>query len=154
MNRCIRRVPMKSLLERFEEKYIPEPTTGCWLWIAGIRGGTQPYGSFSFQGKSDFAHRVSYRLFVSEIPDGLEIDHLCRVTLCVNPRHLEAVTHRENMLRGEHLGKFHLRKTHCPQEHPYAGDNLRIAKNGGRLCRACNRAYQKRVYYAKKRITR
>lgn len=67
----------------------------CWIWVGGLTGGAG-YGSFS----EDLAHRFSYKLYYASIPDGLEIDHLCRVRECVRPTHLEAVTHSENVRRG------------------------------------------------------
>lgn len=120
---------------------------GCWLWTAGM--DTNGYGNFRWGGKMGKAHRYSYELHVGPIPDGLQIDHLCRVRNCVNPAHLEAVTIRENVLRSDNPCAHHARKTHCPQGHPYEGENLGLAKNG-RYCRACHRATAKRYYRRKK----
>ena len=82
------------------------------------------------------AHRFAYELLVGPIPDDLELDHLCRNTCCVNPEHLEAVTHLENMRRR------HLREaTHCAQGHPYDEENTGWRDGGKhRYCKACNRA--------------
>lgn len=77
------------------------------------------------------AHRVVYETVVGPVPEGLELDHLCRNRGCVNPAHLEPVTHQENMRRG-HWGM----KTHCPQGHPYEGDNL-VRDGHSRICRWC-----------------
>ena len=86
-----------DILERFENKYIPEPNTGCWLWVAHTnRCG---YGTFGVAGRTYLAHRVSYNLHIGDIPKHLELDHKCRVRSCVNPSHLEPVTHKENMSR-------------------------------------------------------
>lgn len=85
------------------------------------------------------AHRVVYEELVGPIPDGLMLDHLCRVRHCVNPEHLEPVTNRENVLRGEGHSAKAARATHCLKGHPYAGENLRILSNGWRRCRACHR---------------
>ncbi len=78
----------------------------CWVWIGSIN--KKPYGSYGeirmgrrCNNKLMRAHRVSYEYFVEAIPTGYELDHLCRNTLCINPEHLEPVTHRENMKRGE-----------------------------------------------------
>lgn len=92
------------------------------------------------------AHRVAYELFVGPIPDGLQIDHLCRVRSCVRPSHLEVVTAVENIRRGSNMGK---RKPYCPQGHPYDEANSYIAPNGDRSCRACNRERALAYYHRK-----
>ncbi|WP_280509087.1 HNH endonuclease signature motif containing protein [Nocardia cyriacigeorgica] len=74
-------------------------TSGCWLW-QGSRGTTGGYGRLQHAGRQVQAHRLSYETFVGQIPDGLQLDHLCRVRHCVNPLHLEPVTASENRQRG------------------------------------------------------
>ncbi len=86
------------------------------------------------------AHRVAYELSVADIPDGLELDHLCRVRHCVNPSHLEPVTPHENWARGQAISILNAQKTHCPQGHAYDEANTYISGRGIRGCRACNRA--------------
>lgn len=86
--------------ERFLSKV--KRTEGCWLWIGSTNFGG--YGTYYVSGRAVRAHRFSYELFVGKIPDGLELDHLCRYKSCVNPKHLEPVTHQENVIRG-HLEK-------------------------------------------------
>jgi hypothetical protein len=108
--------------------------TGCWLWIGHASGG---YGRIRIEGIRVQAHRFSYELFVGRIPDGLQLDHLCRNRLCVNPDHLEPVTPRENYLRGESPMARQARQSHCHLGHPLAGPNLRVRKNGKRECREC-----------------
>ena len=83
---------------RLQAKYTVDRTTGCWMWTASRDNGG--YSKVQFEGHLLPAHRVSYTLFVGEIPEGLEIDHLCRNRRCVNPSHLEPVTRSENLIRG------------------------------------------------------
>lgn len=85
------------------------------------------------------AHRYAYEHFIGPIPEGLQVDHLCRVRNCVNPDHLEAVTCRENVLRGDGVAAANARATHCPQGHAYDEANTYTWTNGGRHCRACAR---------------
>lgn len=126
----------------FEEKFWTrvEKTETCWIWRGSI--GSGGYGRVTRSRKRLSAHRVAYELIKGPIPEGLVIDHLCRVRSCVNPDHLEAVTHGENIRRGE-TGKHgnHWtgpRKTHCTQGHEFAGDNLGFRK-AGRYCKTCSR---------------
>jgi len=129
------------LPDRFWEKVYADPNTGCWLWGGATR--SDGYGALWFNKKVMAAHRISHEFFCGEIPSGLEIDHLCRVRCCVNPDHLEPVTHSENIRRGlaPQAGRaFQLAKTHCPSGHPYDGDNLYIDPRGRRGCRSCRTA--------------
>jgi hypothetical protein len=128
--------------ERFRPKFWPDFVSGCWVWINGLYDRRDFYGAFYIGGKMRRAHAVSYEHHKGPIADGLEIDHLCRNTLCVNPDHLEAVPHVVNVGRGN-AGVYLSERTHCPAEHPYAGDNLMIS-NGRRYCRICHRAATKR----------
>lgn len=129
--------PRPSAVQRFERLYTPEPNSGCWLWTGGTT--TAGYGIFLKDGKSTTAHRASYELFVGEIPEGFDVDHLCRVRCCVNPDHLEAVTRKENLIRSPNtFSSIHSKKTHCPRGHPYEGDNLYLnPANGDRQCVTC-----------------
>lgn len=126
-----------SIIERFEKYYLPEPNSGCWLWVGAIN--PYDYGIF-YTDRLEGAHRSAYRLFKGPIPEGLVIDHLCRTRSCVNPAHLEAVTLAENLRRGENTYR---NRTHCRYGHPYLGDNLVLRKTGLRECRICIKRYNK-----------
>lgn len=116
----------------------------CWEWTAAkLKSG---YGVLGVGGRTACAHRIAYEISIGPIPDGLEIDHLCSNRSCVNPWHLEPVTHQENQRRGlagETMAQIHRNKTHCPSGHPYDAENTRIYK-GFRNCRACGRLHSKR----------
>ena len=108
---------------------------GCWEWQA--TGHPRGYGYFWPHGKIwQYAHRYSYELFVGPIPPGLSIDHLCRNPKCVRPDHLEPVTQRENVLRGEGVAAQAARRVVCPRGHPYDRSDGKQ-----RYCSICIRAY-------------
>lgn len=131
-------------MERFWSKVDRRDSDECWLWTACItkpsKYGSGGYGLF-YMGKDAkprlaTAHRVAYEWLVGPIPAGLQLDHLCRVRHCVNPAHLEPVTARVNLLRGETRAAANAVKTHCPQGHEYDGFNI----NGARICHRCQAA--------------
>lgn len=130
--------------ERFWEKVMPEPNTGCWLWLGGWGAGRkgQRYGMFNSGSGEWYAHRFSYRLHRGEIPAGLVIDHLCRNRVCVNPDHMEIVTQEENKRRGTSPCANNERKTHCKRGHPLVSENLRASKQG-RACAECARMHDR-----------
>jgi hypothetical protein len=107
----------------------------CWRWL-GARTG-HGYGNATWDGRQIGAHRLVYELLVAPIAKGLQIDHLCRNKLCVNPAHLEPVTPAENTRRVPSWPNA--MKTHCPHGHPYDEANTLVYANGRRHCRACNR---------------
>ena len=133
----------RTAAERFSA-YSRPSDTGCIEWIGGLNG--VGYGQF-YAGRSEsnrtgkvYAHRWAYEKAKGPIPEGLHLDHLCRNRRCVNPDHLEPVTCRENLLRGESPAAKHAVKTHCPAGHPYAGANLYVNPTKGyRVCRECSR---------------
>lgn len=136
----------------------PRGTNGCWQWI----GGSCPlgYGRFFIGGKGfkkyTGPHRFSYETFVGPIPAGRVIDHLCRNPSCVNPDHLEAVTVRENTLRGIGLTARLAQQTHCKRGHELSGDNVRLVFRGNtrmRHCRACQQV-RPRPYLERQKAAR
>lgn len=139
---------LKPAIERFNARVTPGPN-GCLEWTGGLNG--VGYGQF-YKGRTSldqtgktYAHRWAYEQFVGPIPEGMHLDHLCRNRKCVNTDHLEPVTPRENLLRGESPSAHHAKKTHCPAGHPYAGDNLYIHPTKRmRFCRTCGRAQAQR----------
>lgn len=108
---------------------------GCWQWTGNTGRG---YGRISANGRPQQAHRVGYELLVGPIPEGLTLDHLCRNRGCVNPAHVEPVTHRENVLRGEGVAANRARQTHCKRGHPFNDENTCLCA-GKRYCRPCQR---------------
>ena len=141
-----------NTIQRFFNKVDIEDD-GCWLWLAAI--DKDGYGRFKFESTiKKGAHRVAYEWFIGEIPEGLVVDHLCRVRNCVNPAHLEIVTQQENIARGEtgnYLtnGDYNKLKTHCPQSHEYNEENTYFYQ-GSRQCRECVRQRGKAYYQRKK----
>lgn len=142
------------LVERFWQKVDkngPAPTCRpelgpCWLWLAALNGGG--YGQFWIDGQiRRYVHRISWELEHGPSPEGMDLDHRCRVRRCVNPAHLEPVTHAENVRRGDSPAMSRARqlaKTHCPRGHSYSGDNLYVKSKGWRNCRTCHREAMRR----------
>ena len=130
---------VKPLTERFWEKVDKSLIhNGCWIWTAHlVRNG---YGHFRIGSRTDgshtmvYSHRFSYEERRGPVPDGLQLDHLCRNRACVNPDHLEAVTAAENVRRG-----IRPEKTHCPSGHSYDATNTGVNRKGVKVCRMCRR---------------
>ena len=111
-----------------------QKTDTCWIWTANKN--RKGYGRFLLKGRLVVPHRYSYELLKGQIPDGMQIDHLCRNTLCVNPEHLEAVEGIVNIRRGRVLRKP---QNTCKRGHPLSGDNLYIGTGNRRVCKECHR---------------
>jgi hypothetical protein len=133
---------------------MPCPMSGCWIWTAGYDG--KGYGKYYLGGgrkdrRESGAHRVAYKALVGPVPDELDIDHrVCRTPACCNPAHLEPVTRRINLLRGDTITARNAAVTHCSKGHPFDEANTYYRKNGGRFCRACNRANVSAIYHRKR----
>ena len=151
-----------SLLARFWAKVdkngpVPDyaPHLGpCWIWTAATNKDTG-YGVFNIGGnKTRLAHCVSCEIHEKPIPAGLDTDHLCRVRLCVNPAHLEAVTRKVNIERGtayQRRREWVASITRCIHGHEYTPENTYIRPNGSRSCRECRRIERRRRHAAEKR---
>lgn len=134
---------VKPISERLDSK--TDRTGECWIWTGSYDG--TGYGKIWNQQIKRLvpAHRASYEVHVGPIPDGYEIDHLCRIKGCIRPDHLEAVTPEENKRRAvPFLAPWNALKTHCRKGHPYDAENTRVylapgATSAGRHCRACDR---------------
>lgn len=114
---------------------------GCWLWRgAKVNGG---YGRVRYRRRQWPTHRLLYRWMVGRVPPRLDLDHLCREPSCVRPDHLEPVTRRENLLRGDTLAARKTRQTHCIHGHPLAGSNLYRWRTS-RKCKACHSQSERR----------
>lgn len=124
--------PFGVFWSKVDKAYSP---AGCWLWTGCLN--SKGYGQFNHRA----AHRVAYERCIGPIPDGLEIDHVrargCEHRNCVNPAHLEAVSHWENVMRGDTIAAKRRAQTHCIHGHEFTPENTYIWR-GGRSCRACS----------------
>lgn len=145
--------PPKPAIDRFFA-LVQAVGSGCIEWTGRIdRYG---YGQFLPAGGRSAtkvgAHRWSFEHFNGPIPEGYQIDHLCRNRRCVNPDHLEAVTPRENVLRSLNPPSLNAKKTHCIHGHEFSPENTEI-RNGGRGCITCRRARDLAYYHARKAVS-
>jgi len=133
----------RTLEERFWSHVGPhDDSNKCWLWLgATIKSKKLRYGEFKVDGKNVGVHRFSYEMYHHAIiPEGMTIDHVksrgCTSTLCVNPMHLEIVSGKVNILRGNGIPAMNARKTHCPRGHQFTKENIYLY-HGKRHCRIC-----------------
>lgn len=139
---------LKTTLQRFEEKVIK--SEGCWTWIGAAK--KQGYGMIYFNGRNRAAHAVSKHLYdgfpIDSNSRGLEWDHKCRNPRCVNPEHLELVSKKVNILRGESPQARNANKTHCHNGHDLSVHAMpwRLKKNGFRSCYICHKKREKKYY--------
>jgi HNH endonuclease len=139
--------------DRYNHFALPEPNSGCFIWMGNISWngyGTLKIG-YKKEGnrKTEWAHRAAYEYFVGPIPEGMDLDHKCRMRCCVNPDHLEPVTRVENTRRGNLFSVLKARaalQTHCKRGHALSGSNLRISTGGSRLCRTCRTMYATKAW--------
>lgn len=124
--------------------------TGCWIWQkATAKNG---YGQIGHEGRTRSTHRLAYETFVGPVPEGLQLDHLCRVRACCNPEHLEPVTQSENIQRSPLIVK-----THCKQGHELTEDNLIVRQRQTytmRNCRTCHNESVRRRYHEARQTER
>lgn len=136
----------RSDVDRFSAR-IALQDDGCIVWLGGKTvGGYGSFASRTTRGSEQkvMAHRWSHEHHCGTIPDGLDIDHLCRNRACVNPEHLEPVTRQENIRRAAAM------KTHCPVGHPYDEANTYVRPGTAhRSCKACSRELDLRRATAK-----
>lgn len=140
---------LESLRRHEAEFWASVGKADCWEWTGRLM--PNGYGRFGFYDEvigcdlAWTAHRAAWELSLGEIPHGLQLDHLCRNRVCVNPAHLEVVTNRENGLRGDSPAARNARKTQCPAGHPLSGDNLMVDQKGHRRCRTCIKETRRRI---------
>lgn len=152
----------RPVIERFM-RYIRISENGCWNWTGYIKRPYKPkkdlpYGHFSVESKPVRAHRWAYEYFIGRIPKDLELDHLCKNTICVNPKHLEPVTRKVNFERSDAISKINGMKTHCKRGHEFTPENTYKIKNKNRenpsrMCRTCQNALRRERNRIKKALS-
>jgi hypothetical protein len=143
----------KEVIDRFWSKVI-RITDSCWIWKGALKddGYAQFWISNQHPPHQEYIHRFVYEITKGSIPDGLAIDHLCRNRACPNPDHLEAVSSKENVLRGIGITAVNSRKTHCKHGHLLTAENIYVYDKG-RVCKLCLKDREKQ-YKMKELIAR
>jgi len=137
------------LAKRLEERLMPVPNSGCHIWLGNLT--TSGYGYLNNRVlPSNEVHRIAFILANGSVPEGLVLDHLCRVRCCANPAHLEPVTSAENSYRGDTIAAKYRARTHCDKGHPFEGENLALTPRGARRCRTCSRDSARRAQQRRK----
>jgi hypothetical protein len=147
-------------MEWLMARAVPVPFSGCWAWEGAC--STAGYAQYRLPKGTMYAHRLAYELAKGPVPDGLDLDHLCRVRCCVNPDHLEAVTRSTNLRRGvgvaqaaeriKAIGGWQRHWTHCKHGHEFTAENTYITPNSGaRSCRICRQLDYERSYQPKRK---
>lgn len=154
-------MPPLPIIVRLLHRIQIDQATGCWNWMGGNNG--RGYGVIGLNHRSWYVHRISHLLFIGPIPDGFEVDHLCKNRGCCNPFHLEAVPQSVNNARSASCCALNALKTHCKRGHLLDGENL-YRTAAGRSCKRCHKiktkewkknnrdrwnAYQRRLYASK-----
>ena len=138
---------MRDIAAYLDARLVPEPNSGCLIWTGMI--SVKGYGRIIVDGRYIGAHRVAFELANGPLPQGMVPDHKCKVRCCINPRHMRALTHVENVMCGDGPTAIRARATSCLNGHPLTGDNLYIRPSSGyRSCRACKNARQQRARHA------
>jgi hypothetical protein len=143
------RIPFET---RFWHFAMPEPNSGCWIWMGHVSPNGYAKSKFGYKSdgtrRTDTVHRQAYEYFVGPIPQGMDLDHRCRLRCCVNPDHLEPVTRSVNNKRGL-LSALRPIRTHCKHGHALLPENVFFLKDrAGAMCRTCRR--QRQLAYVEK----